>query len=132
MENEEEIVQDSNYDEDLKILCNSLKSNYSEYKKLEKIVSEQKAKVKELFQKSGKTLYEDSDCKISQTSIDKSYLDEYRTINYLKEKGLTQYVHTKEFFDETELLMATSNNEIPLKDLAEFKVEKTETRINIR
>ena len=74
----------------------------------------------------------DTGTTLSLSEIDKTTLNEEFTIKYLKDKGLNQFVHTKEYFDETELAMAVARGEVNPVDLAPFRIEKKEIRLIIK
>lgn len=104
-----------------------------DYKQLEKQIKSEKETVKSLCIDLKYDSYE-SKCgkKISITHVDKSFLDEFKTLEWLRNNGLEKYIKTKEYFDEAELAMAIVNQEIKAEDLAPFTVQKEELRLNIK
>jgi len=92
----------------------------------------QKERFKELADILGVNEYHDEFVKVTITEIDKSFLREDETLDYLRKNNLTEYIHTKEFFDYAELEMAAVQKKIKPQDLAQFKEEKSERRINIK
>jgi len=115
----------------LKELCHKMNETNKLKKEYEKQLEQDKKEFKKIIEELGVTEYQDESVKVSLTVVDKSYLAETPTLNYLKEKGLSEYIHTKEFFDYTELTMAATQNKIKLEDLSEFLEKKEESRINI-
>ena len=103
------------------------------YRTLGKQLTENKDTIKALL---SKFKYDDytspNGTRVTTSTVDKSYLDEQLVLNYLREHGFDKYIKTKEFFDQTEIAMAIANNEIAVEDLAPFRVEKTEVRLNIK
>lgn len=103
------------------------------YKTLGKQLTENKDTIRTLL---SKLKYDDytspNGTRVTTSTIDKSYLDEELVLNYLREHGLEKFIKTKEFFDQTEIAMAIANNEIAAEDLAPFRVEKVEVRLNIK
>lgn len=103
------------------------------YKSMGKQITENKDIIKELLTELNMNDFTSpSGVHVTTTTIDKSFLDEQLVLTYLKEHGFEKYIKTKEFFDQTEIAMAVANNEIPAADLAPFRVEKTEVRLNIK
>lgn len=115
----------------LNILCDELKVKNLNYNSLGKEVSGLKNELKDIFDKLNIDKYEGDNFKISVTKIDKSGLDEIRTIDYLKNNGLEKYIKVKEYIDPNELIIASQKGELKLEDLAPFRVEKIEKRVNI-
>lgn len=103
------------------------------YKNMGKQITENKDIIKNLLSELNMNDFTSpSGVHVTTTTIDKSFLDEQLVLTYLKEHGFENYIKTKEFFDQTEIAMAVANNEIPAADLAPFRVEKTEIRLNIK
>lgn len=118
--------------EELKELCLSMKENNLKKKEYTNKLDLQKDRFKELADILGVTEYKDEFVKVSITEIDKSFLREEETLNYLRKNNLTEFIHTKEFFDYAELEMAAVQKKIKPQELAQFKETKMEKRINIK
>lgn len=117
---------------ELASLSLSMKENNQLKKEYSNRLDLQKERFKELADILGVNEYRDEFVKITITDIDKSFLREEDTLNYLKANNLTEYVHTKEFFDYAELEMAAVQKKLKPQDLAQFRETKTERRINIK
>lgn len=116
----------------LDVLCAELKDNNINYNSIGKVVSSQKNELKEIFEKLNINKYDGDNFSISITNIDKTTLDEVRTIDYLKKNGLEKYIKVKEYIDPNELIVASQKGELKVEDLQQFMVEKIEKRINIK
>lgn len=103
-----------------------------EYLNLDKQIKERKAQIKNLMQDAAIDTFEEDGVKIWLTRIDKSYLHKESTLRYLKDKGLDDLVVVTESFDDASILMAAHQGRINLADLAQFKVDKEEVRLNIK
>lgn len=102
-------------------------------KDITKRVKEYKDEIKQLFQDLNILEYTASNGnRVSMTVVDKTSIDEFALINYLKEKGLTQFIHTKEYIDENEIAYAVAQGNINAADLAPMQVPKTEYRLNMK
>lgn len=108
------------------------RENKKTYNALEKETDKQKSEIKEILSNLGITEFKDDDIKLTITTIDKSYLDSELTLKYLKEHGLLKYVRTKEYFEPDDLIIASNNGELNLEELSQYKVEKIETRLNVK
>ena len=113
-------------------ICNLMKRKRDEYSKAEKELSALKKEFKELAAKMGVSQFETPEAAVSITEIDKSFLDEKPTIQYLKDHGLSDYIHSKEYFEYAELGMGVTQNKINAAELNQFLIKKVETRINIK
>ena len=106
---------------------------YKKNKDLTKRVTAYKDEIKQLLGDLNLLEYTATDgSKVSMSVIDKTTIDQEQLINYLKEKGLTQFVHTKEYVDENEIAYAVAQDTINATDLAPMRIEKTEYRLNIK
>lgn len=106
---------------------------YKKNKDLTKRVTAYKDEIKQLFNDLGILEYTATDgSKITMSVIDKTTIDQEQLINYLKEKGLNQFIHTKEYIDENEIAYAVAQDTINASDLAPMQIEKTEYRMNIK
>lgn len=102
-------------------------------KDITKRVKEYKDEIKQLFQDLNILEYTASNGnRVSMTVVDKTSIDEFALMNYLKEKGLTQFIHTKEYIDENEIAYAVAQGNINAADLAPMQVPKTEYRLNMK
>lgn len=116
--------------EEVVVACSEI---YKTSKDLSKRVNDYKDEIKQLFKDLNLTEYTaTSGAKITMSVIDKSTIDNNKLINYLKEHNMTQYIHTKEFVDENEIIYAVSKDLIKAEDLAPMQINKTEYRINIK
>ena len=112
---------------------NKLSEIQPEYKRLSSLVTTYKDTAKDLCKQLNVTEFTSTNGgKVSLTSIDKSFLDPARTIEWLKQNGYERFIKTKEYFDDAEIAMAIINNELDATALAQFQVEKTEYRLNIK
>ena len=74
---------------------------YKKNNELTKRVKAYKDEIKKLFEDLHILEYTSSDgSKVTMSVIDKTSIDTEQLINYLKEKGLAQFIHTKEYVDE--------------------------------
>lgn len=117
---------------ELQQLAQESRDLLKEYLKLDKQVKERKAKIKNLMEDAAIDTFEDGGVKIWLTRVDKSYLHKESTLRYLKDKGLNDLVVVTESFDDASILMAAHRGRINLADLAQFKIDKEEVRLNIR
>ena len=101
-------------------------------KSSKKEVDSYKDEVKALFEELGINEYSVDGIKVSITEIEKSSLKEALVIEYLKSKGLNHLIKTKEYIDESEILMAASRNEFNPLDLEPFMSVEIQKRINIK
>lgn len=102
-------------------------------KDITKRVKEYKDEIKQLFQDLNILEYTASNGnRVSMTVVDKTSIDEFALMNYLKENGLTQFIHTKEYIDENEIAYAVAQGNINAADLAPMQVPKTEYRLNMK
>lgn len=116
--------------EEVVVACVEL---YKKNKDLTKRVTAYKDEIKQLFNELNILEYTATDgSKVTMSVIDKSTIDQEQLINYLKEKGLTQFIHTKEYVDENEIAYAVAQDTINAADLAPMQIEKTEYRMNIK
>lgn len=107
-------------------------SNKNAFNELDKAIKTNKDKIKALCQELNLSEFSTDAGRITISEVDKSYLDEYQTLEYLKKNNLTDYIKTKEYFDEAELMMAISNGKLNAPDLNEFIIDKKEIRVNIK
>ena len=106
---------------------------YKKNNELTKRVKAYKDEIKKLFEDLHILEYTSSDgSKVTMSVIDKTSIDTEQLINYLKEKGLAQFIHTKEYVDENEIAYAVAQDTIDAADLAPMRIEKTEYRLNIK
>ena len=101
-------------------------------KSSKKEVDAYKDEVKSLFEELNINEYSVNGIKVSITEIEKSSLKEALVIEYLKSNGLNHLVKTKEYIDESEILMAASRNEFNPLDLEPFMSVEIQKRINIK
>lgn len=101
-------------------------------KSSKKEVDSYKDEVKALFEELNIKEYSVDGIKVSITEVEKSSLKEALVIEYLKSKGLNHLVKTKEYIDESEILMAASRNEFDALDLEPFMNVEIQKRINIK
>ena len=113
-------------------LCRQMKQKRDEYSRADKELSALKKEFKELAAVMGISQFETEGAAVSITEIDKSYLDEKPTIQYLRDHGLEEFIHSKEYFEYAELGMGVAQNKINATDLNPFLIKKIETRINIK
>lgn len=116
----------------LDTLCDDLKDKNLNFNNVKKEVENLKTELKEIFDKLNISEYEGKNSKIHITEIDNSYLDEIRTIEYLKKNGLDKYIKVKEYIDPNELIVASQKGELKVEDLAPFRIEKFEKRVIIK
>lgn len=117
---------------ELATLSLSMKENNQLKKECSNKLDLQKERFKELAEALGVNEYHDEFVKVTITEIDKSFLREEETLKYLRDNNLTDYIHTKEFFDYAELEMAAVQKKLKPQDLAQFRETKFEKRINIK
>lgn len=103
-----------------------------EYLKLDKQVKEYKAQIKELMKIAATDEFNEDGVRVWLTHIDKSYLHKESVIRYLKENNLNDLIITTEDFDDASIVMAAQHGRFNVADLAPFKVEKEEIRLNIK
>lgn len=103
-----------------------------EYLKLDKQVREIKAKIKSLMQIAATDEFNEDGVRVWLTHIDKSYLHKESVLRFLKDNKLDDLIITTESFDDASILMAAHQGRINAADLAPFKVEKEEIRLNIK
>lgn len=116
--------------EEVIVACSEI---YKTNQDLTKRVKNYKDEIKQLFLDLDLTEYTaTSGAKVSLTTIDKSTIDSEQLINYLKEHNLEQYIHTKEYIDESEIIYAVSQDLIKAEDLAPMQIPKLEYRLNIK
>lgn len=127
----EEINQEELYAQ-LKKVGAEYKQNKKEEKVYKDLTSKQNTEIKEILTKLGIDNFEDENFKVSISTIDKSYLDETLVLKYLREHNLEKYIRTREYFEPDDLVIASNNGEINLEDLSSMKIEKIETRLNIK
>lgn len=112
----------------LDYLGQKYKEQNDEWNSLKRFVDDAKAQIKKIMTDYNISQYTCSNGVILSHYIkDNSTLDEELVLKYLKEHGLEKFIHTKEYFDETELAMAIANGQINGADLAPFKIEKYST-----
>lgn len=106
---------------------------YKTSSELSKKVTEYKNEIKSLFLELNlKEFVSATGSKVTMTAVDKSTVDSDQLINYLKEHNLEQFIHTREYIDESEIAYAVAQNVINAADLGPMTVEKTEYRLNIK
>ena len=106
---------------------------YKKNNDLTKRVKAYKDEIKQLFSDLNILEYTATDgSKVSMSVVDKTTIDQEQLINYLKDKGLNQFIHTKEYVDENEIAYAVAQDTINAADLAPMRIEKTEYRLNIK
>ena len=118
--------------EKLKAACEFICQNNKSYKDLDKAINIQKNIIKSLYEELEITEVETDNGKITISEIDKSYLDEFQTIEYLKANNLTEFIKTREYFDNAEIMMAISNGKINAAELNKFIIPKKEVRVNVK
>lgn len=116
----------------LRELALSLKEKNIQKKQNETELKALKDEFKSLAKELGVDSYKDEDVKVSISEISKISFDSEGVIQVLKQRGLDKYIHTKEYFDEAEIAMAITKNELKAEEIKPFMSETNETRINIR
>lgn len=124
-------TEEENNKERLAQLCGEMKKLRDETNMKTKMLDKLKKEFRELAEKLGIKEFESPEARVTITEVDKSYLDEKPTLEYLHSKGLEEFIHTKEFFDYAELGMGVTQNKIVGADLNQFLIKKIETRLNI-
>lgn len=128
------IAETQKKDDKLATLAKAIDSVHDknkDYKELESFMKSQKSTIKEIMCELNLTNFETPNGnKATVSVVDKSFMNPELTLQYLKEHGLTQFIHTREYFDEAEIAMAIANAEINAQDLAPFVVKQTEYRLN--
>lgn len=118
--------------EELHALCLEYKQVHELADIYSKEMEEKKTKLKEMCLKMEIDHFTESDVSIKILEIDRSYLDEKQTLEYLRKNKLKKFIHTKEFFDYAELAMAAARKEIPAEDLAKLVVKKIDRRLYVK
>lgn len=116
----------------LKDLCYEMKEINSQKKALDKKLEGLKDEFKKYAANNNIDKFEDEFVKVTLTTVDKSFIRAEEAIEYLKQHKLERYVHTKEYINDDELIMAVTRKEINTAEFSQFIEEKTEKRINIR
>lgn len=116
----------------LKDLCYEMKEINSQKKALDKKLEGLKDEFKKYAANNNIDKFEDEFVKVTLTTVDKSFIRSEEAIEYLKQHKLERYVHTKEYINDDELIMAVTRKEINTAEFSQFIEEKTEKRINIR
>lgn len=117
---------------DIKDLCYKMKEINAQKKALDKELDGLKDKFKEYAANNNIDKFEDEFVKVTLTTVDKSFIRSEEAIEYLKQHKLGRYVHTKEYINDDELIMAVTRKEINTAEFSQFIEEKIEKRINIR
>lgn len=126
-------IEDKNRATDeLRVICKTIRDENRQVNNMSKTLEEKKKKVKEILGMLELNEFEYEGVKLTITEVEKSKLDEFQTIQYLKENGLNQYVKTREYFDEAELIIAAQEGLLNLKSLEQFIIHKKEIRLNIK
>lgn len=121
------------YNEKLDKLLESTKSKNDACKVLTDEVKAGREEIKNILQAANETKYiGQNGISVSILDVDKTTFNQELVIQYLKEKGLDKYIHTKEYFDESEIAMAMARKEIDATDFAPFTIEKHELRVLIK
>lgn len=118
--------------EELQQLSMVIRDCYKTFKSAEKILEDKKQEFKKMAKELDVDLVENEKIKISLSTVDKSFLDVEPTIAFLRNSGMTQYIHQKDYFMDEEITLAISRREIEPQDLAPFLISKSETRMNIK
>ena len=116
----------------LKELVVELKTTNNQANELSKKANALKTTAKALMNDIGTDTFEENGVTLSLSKIDKSFLDETKTLEFLKSTGNEELVHTREYFDTTEILGKVQRGEINAEDLIPLKVDKFEIRLNIK
>ena len=116
----------------LQQLCSNLSNNNKQKKSLEKEINNDKEEATKLMTKLGLESFTYGDSSIKMTVLDKSYLNEEAVLKYLRDKGLEKYIKTKEYFDPSEIIMASAHGEINIAELQQFKIKKEQTNFYIK
>lgn len=116
----------------LKDLCYKMKEINTQKKALEKELEELKGEFRKYATNNNINKFEDEFVKVTLTTVDKSFIRSEEAIEYLKRHKLGRYVHTKEYINDDELIMAVTRKEINTAEFSQFIEEKIENRINIR
>lgn len=119
-------------DTNLKELCIEMRELRAERDRYSKMFEAKKEEFRKICEERGIDSYKDEDISARIVDVDKSYLDEEPTLRMLRDKKLEKYIHTKEYFNYEELMMAVTKKEIPAEELKQFMIEKHEKRVNIR
>lgn len=126
----ESVSNDNNIN--LKDLCYKMKELNAQKKALDKELDGLKDEFKKYAADNNIDKFEDDFVKVTLTTVDKSFIRSEEAIEYLKQHKLERYVHTKEYINDDELIMAVTRKEINTAEFSQFIEEKTEKRINIR
>lgn len=118
--------------EELKKLAPVARDTLKEYLRLDKEVKEMKAKIKELMKIAATDEYDEDGVHVWLTRIDKSYLHKESVLRFLKDNNLGDLIVTTESFDDASIIMAAHQGRINPADLAPFKIDKEEIRLNIK
>ena len=89
-------------------------------------------KIKDTMSELGLKNFIDGDLSVTISETDKSSLDELKVIEYLKQKKLTEFIHTKEYIDMDEILYQAQNGNIPLEDLQPFVVKNIQYSLRVK
>lgn len=116
-----------------------LKEIIPELYKVDKIVKDNKQfldsykqEVKDIFEELNIQNYELDNIKVTVQDVEKVSLIEPLLIEYLKAHNLSNLVKTKEYIDESEILMAVSKGLISATDIDPFTKVKVEKRLTIK
>ena len=121
------------YNEKLDKLLESTKSKNDACKVLTDEVKAGREEIKNILQAANETKYVGQNgISVSILDVDKTTFNQELVIKYLREKRLDKYIHTKEYFDESEIAMAMARKEIDAADFAPFTIEKHELRVLIK
>lgn len=116
----------------IKDLCYKMKEINTQKKALDKELEELKDIFREYATGNNIDRFEDEFVKVTLTTVDKSFIRSEEAIEYLKRHKLKRYIHTKEYINDEELIMAVTRKEINTAEFSQFIEEKIEKRINIR
>lgn len=107
------------------------KEKNNELKNLESEVDAYKQNIKLALTKLGINEFKTATTKLTRIVVDKSYLDPEPTLKFLKDNGLEEYVKTKEYFDDSELVYAIQNDKLDAAKLAPFMVKKEQEQLRV-
>ena len=119
------------YEMYLTAYADKYKEKNNELKKLESEVDEYKQNIKTALSKLGITEFKTATTKLTRVVVDKSFLDPEPTLKFLKDNGLQEYVKTKEYFDDAELVYAIQNDKLDAAKLAPFMVKKEMEQLRV-
>lgn len=121
---------------DLKTLIDRYGDENSEYKRLEKLVNEDKAEIKSIMLKSGDEKQEGNNYKVTCKTIESSEFNNDKLLKTLKELWTNMgssnpYIKTIEVPDMEEIERAIYSGELDPKKLASCKESNSQVRLTV-